>query len=99
MYTGLSVWYGNEVKNLAKNDDITGQSVDRNPHIPMQSETISCRKRTVFDSMYRSNLTLWSMRIAFGLLAILAIGNTALIAYGSQQSKPAQSVFRANALQ
>ena len=65
-------------------------------NIPMQIETISYRKRTVFDSMYRSNLTLWSMRIAFGLLAVLAIGSSAAIAYGAQKGKPVLSVFRAN---
>lgn len=46
--------------------------------------------------MYRSNLTLWSMRIAFGLLAILAIGSSVAIAYGAQKGKPVLSVFRAN---
>lgn len=46
--------------------------------------------------MYRSNLTLWSMRIAFGVLAILAIGSSAAIAYGAQKGKPVLSVFRTN---
>lgn len=36
------------------------------------------------------------MRIAFGLLAILAIGSSAAIACGAQKSKPVLSVFRAN---
>ena len=36
------------------------------------------------------------MRIAFGLLAILAIGISATIAYGAQKGKPVLSVFRTN---
>ena len=36
------------------------------------------------------------MRIAFGLLAILAIGSSAAIAYGAQKAKPVLTVFRAN---
>ncbi len=46
--------------------------------------------------MYRSNFTLWTMRVAFGLLAVLAIGSSALNAYGAQKGKPVLSVFRSN---
>lgn len=46
--------------------------------------------------MYRSNFTLWTMRISFGLLAFLAVGCSASIAYAAQNSKPVLSIFRSN---
>ncbi|MEO7673419.1 MAG: VCBS repeat-containing protein [Pyrinomonadaceae bacterium] len=60
----------------------------------MQIQNISYRKRTVTDSMYRSNLTLWSMRIAFGLLAALAVVISAANAHGAQNRRPVFTVYR-----
>ena len=44
--------------------------------------------------MYRSNLTLWSMRAVFALLALLAIGSSVAIVRGAQTNKPVLSIYR-----